>query len=205
MINDIDLDASDGQQVRCELNRLHRAGLKDRVYGPELTLRLCAAAAERGVGIYLYGGTPEVLDKLRGVLSARFPALWIAGWESPPFRALTEAEDAAVVGRINASGAGVVLVGIGCPKQERFAYEHRERIKAVQLCVGAAFDFHAGVKRMAPAWMQAMGLEWLFRLTQEPGRLWKRYLVMNSLFVLLFGRALARRWVMGPLQNAPSA
>ena len=193
-LNEFDVVAPDGQPVRWALNYFHRLNLTDRVYGPELTQRICAAAAKQGIGIYLYGGHPDVLQKLREKLRELFPTLRIAGAESPPFRALTEVEDQAVVDRINNSGAGIVLIGLGAPKQEIFAFEHRHRIKAVQLCVGAAFDFHAGVKKMAPAWMQRRGLEWVFRLTQEPGRLWKRYLVTNSHFVLLFLRdALLRR------------
>ncbi len=102
---------------------------------------------------------------------------------SAPFRALTAEEDEEVVKRINASGARLVFIGLGCPKQDLFAYEHRGRLQAVLVCVGAAFDFHAGVKKMAPAWMQRSGLEWLFRLSQEPGRLWRRYLATNSIFL----------------------
>ena len=193
-LNAFDVVATDGQPVRWALNLLYGAGLRDRVYGPELTRRACKAAAEHGVSIYLYGATPEVLEKLKHNLLEMFPALKIAGVESPPFRALTTAEDEAAVQRINASGAAILLIGLGAPKQERFAYEHRDRIKAVQLCVGAAFDFHAGVKKTAPAWMQKRGLEWLFRLGQEPGRLWKRYLTTNTHFVLLFlQEALFRR------------
>ena len=189
-INSFDVVAPDGQPVRWALNRFHNADLADRVYGPELMLRLCAAAARSGISVYLYGGTPAVLDKLKNSLLGRNPGLVIAGAESPPFRALTPGEDAAAVERINASGAGVVFLGIGCPKQEVFASDHRERIRAVQVCVGAAFDFHAGQKRMAPPWMQRRGLEWAFRLWQEPGRLWRRYLVTNTIFSLLVGRRL---------------
>ncbi|HET6247045.1 MAG TPA: WecB/TagA/CpsF family glycosyltransferase [Tepidisphaeraceae bacterium] len=187
-LNAFDVIATDGQPVRWALNVLYGAGLKDRVYGPELTRRVCQAAAEQGVSIYLYGATTAVLEKLQQNLLSMFPALKIAGIESPPFRALTAEEDAAAVKRINDSGAGILLIGLGAPKQEKFAYDHRESIKAVQLCVGAAFDFHAGVKKTAPPWMQKRGLEWLFRLVQEPGRLWKRYLTTNTHFVFLFAR-----------------
>jgi N-acetylglucosaminyldiphosphoundecaprenol N-acetyl-beta-D-mannosaminyltransferase len=121
------------------------------------------------------------------------PALKIAGWESPPFRPLDAEEKQAVIRRITDSGAGLVFVGLGLPKQDFFAYEMRGQIQAVQVCVGAAFDFHAGTKRMAPRWMQRSGLEWLFRLAQEPGRLWQRYLLTNTMFVLL----VARRLVLG--------
>jgi N-acetylglucosaminyldiphosphoundecaprenol N-acetyl-beta-D-mannosaminyltransferase len=192
-VNTFELVTPDGQPVRWAMNLLHRVGLKERVYGPELTLRLCRAAAEAGVSIYLYGGTPEVLEKLTANLLRLCPGLQIAGAEAPPFRKLTPAEDAAVVERVNASGAGLFFIGLGCPKQDLFAHDHRDSIRAVQVCVGAAFDFHAGVKPMAPAWMQKRGLEWLYRLVKEPGRLWKRYLVTNSIFLAKLGAALVRR------------
>ena len=188
VLNSFDLVGSDGQPVRWALNFFHGACLDDRVYGPELTVRLCKAAAEQGVGVYLYGSSPDVIARLRANLLERFPALRIVGAESPPFRPLTPEEDADVVRRINESGAGLVFIGTGCPKQEYFAYDHRHTIRAVQVCVGAAFDFHAGRKKTAPAWMQRRGLEWLFRLTQEPRRLWRRYLVTNTMFSLLVGR-----------------
>jgi len=191
-VNTFELVTPDGQPVRWALNLLHRAGLTDRVYGPELMLRLCRAAAEDGISIYLYGGNEAVAERLRANLLERCPGLQIAGYEAPPFRALTAAEDEAVVERINASGAGLVFIGLGCPKQDLFAYEHRSTIRAVQVCVGAAFDFHAGVKRVAPAWMQKRGLEWLYRLWQEPGRLWKRYLVTNSIFLAKLTAAMLR-------------
>ena len=187
-VNRFQMVAPDGQPVRWALNWLYGARLKDRVYGPELTLRLCRAAAERGVSIYLYGSSPEVIDALSRNLVALFPGLVIAGAEAPPFRALSPEEDARMVERINASGAGLVFIGLGCPKQDHFAADHADRIQGVQVCVGAAFDFHAGNKRTAPEWMQRRGLEWLFRLWQEPRRLWKRYLVTNTQFLLKLGR-----------------
>jgi exopolysaccharide biosynthesis WecB/TagA/CpsF family protein len=193
VLNSFDVVAPDGQPVRWALNKFHNANLSDRVYGPELMVRLCRAAADENVGVYLYGSTTDVIEKLSAKLLSMYPALKIVGTESPPFRALTAEEDAAVVARINASGAGLVFIGIGCPRQEAFAVAHRTSIKAVQLCVGAAFDFHAGTKKMAPAWMQKRGLEWLYRLVQEPGRLWKRYFVNNSLFLLYAARETFRR------------
>ena len=153
-------------------------------------MRLCGKAAEEGVSIYLYGSTTEVLGKLKAQLEDRYPAIKIVGVESPPFRPLNPEENDEVANRINASGAGLVFIGLGCPRQDVFAHENRHKIKAVQLCVGAAFDFHAGTKKTAPAWMQKRGLEWLYRLTQEPGRLWKRYLVTNTAFVYLMTRRL---------------
>jgi N-acetylglucosaminyldiphosphoundecaprenol N-acetyl-beta-D-mannosaminyltransferase len=191
MVNSFDVIATDGQPLRWALNWLHAARLKDRVYGPELMRRLCAAAESEGIAVYFYGSTPLVLVRLQARLNRLFPRLRVAGVESPPFRPLTAAEDLAAIQRINASGAGLVFVGLGCPRQEVFAAQHRQLINAVQLCVGAAFDFLAGTSRMAPAWMQRCGLEWLFRLYQEPGRLWRRYLIYNTLFVLLMGRRLA--------------
>lgn len=194
-LNAFDLVAPDGQPVRWAMNYFHAAGLTDRVYGPELTRRLCAAAADRGVSIYLYGSTPAVIDRLVARLRELFPALVIAGAESPPFRPLTPTEDAAVVRRINDSGAGLLFIGIGAPKPEDFAHAHRHAIRPVQLCVGAAFDFHAGVKATASAWMQERGLEWLYRLVKEPTRLWKRYLVTNSQYVVLFAKHAALKAV----------
>ncbi len=192
-VNTFQMITPDGQPVRWALNLLHSAGLKDRVYGPELMLLLCRKAPEAGVSVYLYGGTSAVLEELRSNLLSLCPGLLIAGSEAPPFRPLTAAEDRDVVRRINASGAGLIFIGLGCPKQDVFAYEHRDRLRGVQLCVGAAFDFHAGVKPTAPAWMQRHGLEWLYRLLKEPRRLWRRYLVTNTLFVLRLGLALCRR------------
>ncbi len=199
MLNGFDIVAPDGHPVRFSLNQLHGTQLADRVYGPELMQRLCAAAAQTGVGIYLYGSTPEVLDALRANLERRFPGLGIQGSEAPPFRELTPEEDRAVVERINQSGAGLVFIGLGCPKQEVFAAEHRQAIQAVQICVGAAFDFLAGTKRMAPRWMQERSLEWLFRLVTEPRRLWKRYVVTNSIFLVKLAGAL----VSGAGRRAP--
>jgi N-acetylglucosaminyldiphosphoundecaprenol N-acetyl-beta-D-mannosaminyltransferase len=192
-VNTFEVVAPDGQPVRWALNRLEGTGLEDRVYGPEFMIRLCRRAAETGVGVYLYGSSLEVVRALEANLLDRFPALRIVGCEPSLFRPLTAGEDEAFVRRVNDSGAGLLFLGLGCPLQESFAYEHRRAIKAVQLCVGAAFDFHAGNKRMAPGWMQRRGLEWLFRLTQEPGRLWRRYLITNAAFCLLF----ARRFVAG--------
>jgi exopolysaccharide biosynthesis WecB/TagA/CpsF family protein len=204
MVNTFEIVAPDGQPVRWALNRMHDANLRDRVYGPELMLRLCAEAAKEKIGIYLYGGRPEVLEKLKANLQERHPSLKIAGAEAPPFRPLTAEEDEAVVERINASGAGIVFLGIGCPKQEAFAFEHRARIGALMLCVGAAFDLHAGVKRMAPRLMQRLSLEWLYRLWQEPRRLWRRYFVTNSMFILLVAAHCLRNRGFAPPGRAPA-
>lgn len=184
LIDTFNIVAPDGQPVRWALNLLYNTKLSDRVYGPEFMFRLCHRAAKNGVSIYLYGSHPHVVDKLQLNLIQQIPALQIVGYESPPFRPLSQEEDERVVERINRSGAGIVFIGLGCPKQEIFAYEHRERVKAVQICVGAAFDFHAGEKKMAPLWMQRNGLEWFFRLITEPRRLWRRYLFTNTIFLI---------------------
>ena len=198
-VNAFQMVAPDGQPVRWALNALYKTKLRDRVYGPELMLRVCEKAATVNVSIFLYGSSPEVIEKLKEILPERFPGLSIAGAESPPFRQLTPDEDDAMVRRMNESGAGIVFIGLGCPKQDHFAYDHREKIHGVQICVGAAFDFHAGTKRVSPAWMQRNGLEWLFRLSQEPRRLWRRYLVTNTLFVgKLFRQALRQRLRISP-------
>ncbi|MCP3873439.1 MAG: WecB/TagA/CpsF family glycosyltransferase [Desulfobacteraceae bacterium] len=173
----------DGQPVRWALNWLYHTNLKDRVYGPEMMLRLCKKAAEEGISIYLYGSHPYVVEKLQRNLIKQYPDLIVAGYESPPFRQLTRQEDCDTINRINKSGAGLVFIGLGCPLQDNFAYEHQGKINSILLCVGAAFDFHSGNKIMAPGWMQQYGLEWLFRLMQEPKRLFKRYFYTNSTFV----------------------
>lgn len=182
-INQFDIVAPDGQPVRWALNRYYQANLSDRVYGPELMLRLCQQAEQKNIGVYLYGSQPKVLEGLKRNLLHRFPSLRIVGFEAPPFRPLTSEEDQATVARINRSGAGLIFLGLGCPKQEHFAFDHRDKIHGVQLCVGAAFDFHAGTKKIAPPWMQRNSLEWAFRLWCEPKRLWQRYLVTNSIFL----------------------
>src|SRR5262245_12643511 len=140
--------------------------------------------AERtGEKIYLYGSTPATLDLLVAQLKRWYPRLDIAGMHSPPFRPATPREDAEIVARINQSGAGVVFISLGCPKQELWMAEHRGRIGAVMIGVGAAFDYHAGTVKRAPVWMQRSGLEWVYRVMSEPRRLWRRYLVTNSLFI----------------------
>ncbi len=184
MLERFDIVAPDGQPVRYALNILHQQQLPDRCYGPEFMLRVCKRMAELGIGVYLYGSHRHVVEALRDNLQARYPGIRIAGCEPSLFRPLTDEEDEALTHRINAVGAGVVFIGLGCPLQERFAFEHKGKINAVQICVGAAFDFHAANKKMAPPWMQKLSLEWLFRLMQEPRRLWRRYLHTNSVFLL---------------------
>lgn len=190
-LNALDLVTPDGQPVRWALNLLYGVSLPDRVYGPTLTLLVCEQAAREGLPVYLYGSRADVLERLRASLSARFPQLRVAGAEPSRFRQLHADEKAATVERIRASGARIVLVGLGCPRQEVWAYEHRELLDMPILAVGAAFDFHAGSARQAPGWMQARGLEWLYRLAHEPRRLWRRYLLLNPWYVTL----VAQQWL----------
>lgn len=166
----------------------------ERVYGPDLMLACCELSARCGFRNFLYGGGEGVADRLARSLVARFPGLRVVGTLSPPFRPLTPEEDAEVVRRIRRSRADLVWVGLGTPKQERWMAAHVGRLGgAVLLGVGAAFDFHAGLKRQAPAWMQRAGLEWLFRMCSEPRRLGPRYLVNNPRFLWSLAREAARR------------
>ena len=190
-IDGFDIVTPDGQPVRLALNILHSANLGDKVYGPTLMLHLCERAAAKSFPIYLYGSTGEVVTELACSLKRRFPRLEVAGAEPSLFRQILPQESADLGQRIRASGARIVFIGLGCPRQELFASEHRDLIGLPQVCVGAAFDFHAGKKRQAPRWMQDHALEWLFRLTQEPRRLARRYAITNTVFLL----ALARQWV----------
>jgi N-acetylglucosaminyldiphosphoundecaprenol N-acetyl-beta-D-mannosaminyltransferase len=182
-LNGLDLVVPDGQPVRAALWFLHRKKLSDRVYGPNLTLKVAQALSDRGLSIYLYGSRPEVLETLASNLQQQFPNLIIAGKEPSKFRRLTESEQAAVVQRIQAAGADCVFLGLGCPRQEVWAYEYRDRLNIPILAVGAAFDFFAGNLPQAPKVLQDYSLEWLFRLIQEPKRLWYRYLVLNPLYL----------------------
>jgi N-acetylglucosaminyldiphosphoundecaprenol N-acetyl-beta-D-mannosaminyltransferase len=161
-----------------------------RIYGPDLMLAFCERAARDGTPIYLYGGRDEAaLALLRRRLQARFPGLRIVGGCSPPFRELTPAEEQRAIADINGSGAQVVWVGTGQPKQELWMHRMRPRLRAPLLVgVGAAFDFHAGLVPQAPRWMQRAGLEWSYRLAREPKRLWRRYARYNPRFVAGFAQ-----------------
>ena len=182
-VNGADLVAPDGMPLIWIL-RLLGHDMEGRVYGPTLMLRVLEAAARQGVPVGFYGASPDVLDALIANMRQKFPGLCVAYSCSPPFREQTVDEDNAVVGNINASGARILFVGLGCPKQERWMDRHKGRVRAVMLGVGAAFDFHAGAIPQAPAWMQERGLEWLFRFCIEPRRLWKRYLRHNPRFAI---------------------
>lgn len=158
---------------------------QQRVYGPTLMLFLLEEAAKGKVPVGFYGGGAEVLASLVVKMKARFSGLNVVYAYSPPFRDLDETENHSIIQAMKQSGLRILFVGLGCPKQEIWMAEHQSQIDAVMLGVGAAFDFHAGFKPQAPAWMQSLGLEWLYRLYIEPRRLWKRYLYHNPRFVLL--------------------
>lgn len=155
----------------------------ERVAGPDLMAALCERAAAARVPVYFYGGAPATLERMAAGFAARFPGLKIAGREAPPMLPGRPLFDADVCARIAASGARLVFVGLGCPKQEYWMAAQTPHLSAVLLGVGAAFEFHAGTLRRAPLSMQRLGLEWLFRLCSEPRRLWRRYLVTNTLFL----------------------
>ncbi len=185
IINTADLITTDGVPLVWCLRALGVPSAV-RVYGPDLTLHVCATAAQQQLAIGLYGGTAQSLKEFAALLQSRFPAIEIACSIAPPFRPLTAAEDATYTKQLAESGARILFVGIGCPKQEIWMSEHRGRLNMPMLGVGAAFDFHAGRIKQAPAWLQAIGLEWLFRLLMEPRRLWRRYAWHNPRFVLFF-------------------
>jgi N-acetylglucosaminyldiphosphoundecaprenol N-acetyl-beta-D-mannosaminyltransferase len=185
IINSADLVTPDGMPLVWGIRQLGVRGAT-RVYGPTLTLHVCHAAAENDIPIALYGGTEQSLSAFIAFLNDSFPGIQVVCGIAPPFRQLSAEEDDVFTRKIAESGARILLVGIGCPKQERWMAEHKSKISAVMLGVGAAFDFHSGRVRQAPPVMQRMGLEWLFRLISEPRRLWKRYLKHNPRFVFYF-------------------
>ena len=192
VLQEADLATPDGAPVAWMLRRLGSAGQR-RVSGPDLMLDYCAHAAANGEAIFLFGSTESTLATLQQRLLQQWPALRIAGAISPPFRALTAEEDEDIVHAIAESGAGTVWVSLGCPKQEQWMHLHKGRVPAVMVGVGAAFDFHAGTVTRAPPWMRNSGLEWLHRLASEPRRLWKRYLLTNTAFVVGATRQLFKR------------
>ena len=183
VINAADMATSDGMPITWALRKLGFPS-QQRINGPDLMWKYCEKAEKDGQKIFFYGSTDEILALLKARLMAVFPKLQIAEMYSPPFRDLTEKEDIAIIERINASGAGVVFIGLGCPRQELWMQQHRGKINAVMIGVGAAFNYHAGTTKRAPVWMQNAGLEWLHRLASDPRRLWKRYFVTNSIFIL---------------------
>jgi N-acetylglucosaminyldiphosphoundecaprenol N-acetyl-beta-D-mannosaminyltransferase len=183
VLNSSSLVVPDGMPL-VWLARVKGHNLERRVYGPELMIAVCEHGTPNGLRHFLYGGGIGVAETLAKELSNRFPGLIIAGTYTPPFRALTKQEDEEVTAQINQAAPDVLWVGLSTPKQEHWMIEHRARLHVpVMVGVGAAFDIHSGAKKQAPGWMREHGLEWLFRLVQEPGRLWRRYIVYGSEFI----------------------
>jgi N-acetylglucosaminyldiphosphoundecaprenol N-acetyl-beta-D-mannosaminyltransferase len=184
VLSQADLLTPDGMPLVWTLNLL-RKSTHDRVAGMYILREVCERASVSGLPVYFLGTDELTLGKMRQRLHKEYPNLTIAGMEPLPFRPLTPEEDAQVVKDINASQAGIVFVALGCPKQEIWMYQHRSKIKAAMVGIGGVFPIYAGIKKHAPAWVQDSGLEWLYRLTQEPGRLWQRYFRTIPPFVYL--------------------
>ncbi|MEG4311603.1 WecB/TagA/CpsF family glycosyltransferase [Microcoleus sp. AT8-B6] len=185
-INHIDLVLPDGQPVRWALNWLYHTELPDRVCGPNAMLQICERAAEEGLPIYLYGSQASVLEALSRNLCQRFPKLIIAGTQPSKFRQVSPQEKEEIAQQIRNSGAAITFVGLGCPRQEVWAYEYRDDLSMPLIAVGAAYDFHAGNLAKSPDFLSKIGLEWLFRMIKEPRRLWQRYVFLNPLYIWLF-------------------
>ena len=186
-----DMIVPDGQPVRWFMNHFHRTGLTDRVYGPELTLHVLEKANRLGLNVFLYGGAKTTtLTAFTRFVEANYPNVRICGTH----REVNASDDTLTADQVNEAETHILLLGRGCPTQEKWIANHRGRVHAVMMGVGAAFSFHAGELEQAPSMMQGMGLEWLFRLYREPRRLWKRYFVTNVTFLVL----VARRKLLGP-------
>lgn len=202
VVNEADMATADGMPVLIALRTL--AGEpQERVAGNDLMPALLEAAAREGVNVFLYGGRPEVLDRIAERIARQVPHLRLVGRHAPPFRPLTDEEMGADAARIEASGAGLVLVSLGCPKQERWMAAMRPRVNAVMIGLGGAFLLYAGMDTRAPKWMRDLSLEWLYRFALEPGRLWKRYLVTNTWFLAILLVAMVRRPFGGPTPTIP--
>jgi exopolysaccharide biosynthesis WecB/TagA/CpsF family protein len=205
-LNALDLIVPDGHPVRWGLNALYRERLRDRVYGPELTLRICAMAEAHGLSVAFYGNRLGVLKELQERLLFRFPLLRIVALMPSRFGRVSMEQQKALAQQIVATGANILFVGLGCPRQEVWLFENGKGLNMPSLAVGAAFDFHAGSIRQAPRWMRDHGLEWLFRLQQEPRRLWRRYVILNPLYVLmLVSQRLSLRRFDTDQENGPVA
>lgn len=182
-LNHFDLIVPDGQPVRWALNLLHHAGLSDRVYGPNLMLRICKRAEQEQIPVFFYGSTSDTLSKMRSYLQQCFSKLQIAGMQASKFRCLSASEADLLAQEVRSSGARILFAGLGCPRQEVWAYEFRERFSIPILAVGAAFPFAAGDLKQSPPVLQKMGMEWFFRLCIEPRRLWRRYILLNPAYI----------------------
>ncbi len=196
LLNQADVATPDGGPLS-KLMKVLYGQQQDRVAGMDLVPRLLQEAAARGKSVYFYGSTDQVLEAVVGRAQKELPNLRVAGYYSPPFRKLSEDEDNAIVDMINASGADLVFVALGCPKQERWMADHKDRVRACMLGVGQAFMTYAGLEKRLPKWARDLSLEWTYRLYLEPRRLWKRYLVTNSTFVYLASKVLLQRLLKG--------
>ena len=191
-VNAADIVVPDGMPLVWMQKRLGRREAK-RVRANDLMIALCAHAEAAGLSVGFFGASEAVIEAIKKRAAADFPRLRVAYAYSPPFRPLTETEDAAITAAINTADPDMLFVGLGCPKQENWMFDHRARLTTVSLGVGASFDFFAGNVRESPPWLGRLGLEWLFRLTQEPKRLWRRYLILNPRFVVQAVRQLLGR------------
>ena len=186
VVNAIDMVLPDGQPIKWTLNSYYKLHLKDRVSGPDLTLYVLDKANKYKLKLFLYGSTKNTLDKFSDFIKRNYPEVEICGIHPDRFRDASLAEDQKDIEQINNSGAHIVFVGRGCPRQEYWVAAHKDKVNAAMMAIGAAFDFHAGVLKRAPKWMQDSGLEWLYRMIQEPGRMWKRNLNTFPLFIYLY-------------------
>ena len=202
-LNSFDMVLPDGQPVRWALNLLHGCRLQERVAGPDFMWHVCDAAARRHLPVYFFGSTAGTLRALSERLQQQMPALRIAGCSPSAFRVVSRTEMEATAQTIRASGAAVVFVGLGCPRQEVWAWENRALLNMPLLAVGAAFDIHAGLVPRAPAVLGRLGLEWVFRLTLEPRRLWRRYLRRNPRFLALLALQATGMRRFDPLSATP--
>jgi N-acetylglucosaminyldiphosphoundecaprenol N-acetyl-beta-D-mannosaminyltransferase len=201
ILKSADLVTPDGVPLVWMLKLMGTSG-QDRVAGTDVVMELCRQAIEQRVGVFFLGSEPAILQKMRVRLDREFPNLPIAGMEPLPFRPMTPAENEAVVRQINDSGAGIVFLSLGCPKQEAWMFEHHDRIQAVMLGVGNVFPVYAGNQQLAPEYLRRLGLEWIYRLIQEPRRLFWRYASTNPMFVWLAIKQLAtNRWTTGATQH----
>jgi N-acetylglucosaminyldiphosphoundecaprenol N-acetyl-beta-D-mannosaminyltransferase len=192
IVNSANMILPDGRPLLWAQKLLGHHGAT-QVRGQDIMSELCVTSRKKGLRIGLYGGQSEsVLAAVESKLKQDYPSIKLSFQFSPPFRPITPAEDAKVVNEINSAGIDILFVGIGCPKQERWMAEHKDKLRCVMFGVGAAFDFIAGQKKYAPRWMQQAGLEWFFRLCIEPKRLWKRYLINNPRFIFYFGLQLIK-------------
>src|SRR6476469_4984932 len=202
-INHIDLVLPDGQPVRWALNWLYHTELPDRVCGPNAMLQICERAAEEGLPIYLYGSQASVLEALSRNLCQRFPKLIIAGTQPSKFRHVSPQEKQEIAQQIRNSGAAITFVGLGCPRQEVWVYEYGEALSMPAIAVGAAYDFHAGNLPKAPEFLAQIGMEWFYRLLQEPKRLWKRYVYLNPLYLWLLTLQMLKITYFDPKEATP--